>query len=543
MELTALGVLWGGLSSSAFAARNPEEPVASAFARDMLGKVGDERSDENFVFSPFSVVTAFGMTYAGARSDTAAEMEQVFHFPGPETTHSALADLAATVEDSVTGENTVLRLANRIWLQKDWPAEEAFLNILVEEYGAPLETADFKTQPDAERTAINDWVYDRTWERIEDLLPAGSLNSLTCFVLVNALYFRAPWKHPFNPDATTDADFQLPSGETATVRMMHGEHGDVPYIEREKARAIALPVEDGDFSFVLVVPKPDASLEDVRTAVTEGAFALDYDGWNRHHISVFLPRFRVEAELDLKALLQGMGITDAFDPDRADFTGIHTGPEPNLHLTAARHKAFIEVIETGLEAAAASAVVGSPTSIPPQFRADRPFLFFIAEDTTGAVLFSGQVIHPENPPEDPAGTAGENETYNDWLGDHFSGQEPAAPGSDPGGTGIPILLRYAFALDPHRPDRAALPSAEAAVPEGDGEAYLTLTYTRKADTSDLDYRVQASDDLTAWETLGDDLIVSESVGDTAETVTVRDSKPIGETERRYLRVRVSLENE
>ncbi len=371
----------------------------NAFARQLIGHVASDLEGESFVFSPFSIVTAFGMAYAGAREETAAQIEDVFRFPGPVDTPPAIAAWTDTIE-SAAGETTPLRIANRLWVQSGWPIKPDFLGILDEHYNAPAGLADFIADPEAARLEINDWVYDQTNERIEDLLPEMSITHLTRLVLANALYFNAVWEQPFNRDVTREENFYVTPDETVRVPMMRSPL-NVPYTANDLAEAIAIPVKDGSFSFVVVLPKRGGSVDTVLEAVVANAFPIDPAMWEEERRDVKLPRFRVEGDLTLRPLLERLGVVDAFSAADADFTGIATPSESDpskLHITSAYHKAFLEVTEDGIEAGAATALGIGFTSMPDPFHVDRPFLIFLTEDSTETILFAGRINRPEAPP-------------------------------------------------------------------------------------------------------------------------------------------------
>jgi len=489
----ALAALLTSFDSFAASGGSPAAQWNNAFARDMLQKLGEEHRGENFAFSPFSIVTAFGMTYGGARGETAAQMEGVFRFDGGAQVHSELAAWAAAVKEAATGEGIQFRLANRAWLQRDWPVREEFLRVLQEQYDAPAARADFATQPETERVRINDWVYEQTMERIADLLPTGSIDGLTRFVLVNALYFKGQWKFPFTKTKTGEP-FYVSEDETVPVAMMYG-YLWVAHVATGLAEAIALPVKNSSCCLVIVRPNPGKTVEEVLTSVADGDFPLAVAEWNvsPEGTDVYLPRFRLETEVELKKVLQRMGVVDAFDAGLADFTGIYLGPEPELHLTDAFHKTFVEVNETGLEASGATAAVGGVTSVPPVFEVNRPFLFFVMEDSTGSILFGGQVTRPE----DPGGSQGE-------------------PSRD-------RLLRLALS-------------------EGVGQR--TFTVELVCDTNVKDKLIlQASSDLSKWENIEFTVNTAETLSGNRSRFNLVGEIPPSGGDALFFRVRVALPEE
>jgi serpin B len=505
----------------------------NAFALEVMSNLGGDPPSGNLAFSPYSMVTAFAMVHAGARGETASQMERLFGFPGQAGTPAAVAGWSAALNNAVTGDSAVLKSANRIWVQEKWPVEADFLKVLNDAYAAPAGTANFVTQPEAGRIAINDWVHQETLERIEDLLPPGALDGSTRFVLVNALYFRAPWKQTFDTAATADADFQVSAGETLTVRMMRGRRS-VPYLETQSAQAITLPLDHGSFSLVVVLPKPGVAMQAVSDEISAGGIPLGISAWpaTPHDLEVFLPRFRVTGEIDLQMLLPRLGVTDAFSPSLADFSGIHNGPEPDLHLSAAYHKAFVEVTEAGLEAAAATAVVGGVTSIPPPFRVNRPFLFFVTEDTTGTVLLAGRVMRPVNPIEGTSGFEGWRAAYfakKDLEDKKISGLQ-----GTPMGDGVPNLLKYALGLRPMDPAGDAQPRPIPVRGRRLGIEWVG------APAADVETSVETSTNLKDWKKLSGTPEVVEALDEKRSRMRMLSNEMNDEGMPLFLRLRVAV---
>jgi serpin B len=231
------------------------------------------------------------------------------------------------------------------------------------------------------------------------LIPPDVLNDLTRMVIANAIYFNARWMTEFNPSRTTDAPFNLLDGSTVTVPIMIGDGMELAYADGEGYVAVALPYRDGNHRMLLLVP--DA-----------GQFAAFESGLNADLFraiklalaptlaQVMLPRFEFEYTLNLNDTLKALGLTDAFQPDVADFRRMfdYAATSERLFISAVLHKAFIKVGETGTEAAAATAIVMEATSAqidpPVQVLIDRPFYFAIEDTRTDTILFMGRVLNP-----------------------------------------------------------------------------------------------------------------------------------------------------
>jgi len=234
----------------------------AAFAFDLYQNLSKEGA--NVFFSPYSISLALAMTYAGARSTTEEQMAETLHFTtlGQDRLHpafNALArELASRGEDPASKQKTEegkrfqLTIANALWGQDGYGFLPAFLDVLVENYGAGVRTADFIDAPEQARETINRWVSDETEERVEDLLPLGSITPLTRLVLTNAIYFKATWKYRF-AKCTADDTFTLLDGSQVTVSMME-RIAKFKYVEGKGYKAIELPYVGDELSMVILLP-------------------------------------------------------------------------------------------------------------------------------------------------------------------------------------------------------------------------------------------------------------------------------------------------
>lgn len=366
----------------------------SAFATDLYSAIADDEG--NIFYSPFSISIALSMTYAGARGDTATEMEQVMHYNLPQDDlHPAfnwldlhLMDLAeAPVHDE--SEPFQLSVANSIWGQKDYHFEKPFLDTLAVNYGAGLRTLNFAEEPEPSREVINTWVEDKTQNRIENLLPQGTIKPSTRMVLTNAIYFKASWLNAFEAQMTSKGEFTRRDGSTVMADLME-QTTEFPYADMGSYKAIELPYDGGDVSMLVMLPDDLATFEQSFDAST---IDTTVDALARERVRLTLPKFEFEAPLMLTKTLQEMGMNAPFG--NADFSGM-TGTR-DLVISDVVHKAFVAVDEEGTEAAAATAVIVGETSVPPppvEFRADKPFVFMIRDNATGSILFLGRIIDP-----------------------------------------------------------------------------------------------------------------------------------------------------
>jgi serpin B len=367
----------------------------NAFALALYRQV--EAKNPNLVFSPISISTALAMTFAGARGQTETEMAAALRFGLPQPRlHPALNELTAAL--ATRGEGTLgadgkpfrLNVVNTTWAQKGFTLEPAFLDILAESYGAGVNLLDFVGAAESSRQTINLWVSQRTEDRIKDLIPMGVIDGMTRLVLTNAVYFNAAWKHPFGK-GTSDGPFQRLDGSTVTVPLMRNE-ARLRAATMPGQVAVALPYQDERLSMLIVLPD-EGKLADVEARLAMGGLAELTAALQETSVILTLPRFRFETPIDLKLALSALGMPIAFTA-AADFSGINA--QGNLFLQAVLHKAFIAVAEKGTEAAAATAVVVGRASAPQGLNVlvNRPFLFFVRDEPTGAILFAGRVADP-----------------------------------------------------------------------------------------------------------------------------------------------------
>ena len=374
-------------------AGKPEVPAVvkgnNTFAFDLYGRLRTEKG--NVFFSPYSISTALAMTYAGARGETEQEMARTLHFSlSQETLHPSFHKL---MEELNGGKERPYKLvtANALWGQKGYAFLPDFTGLVKDHYDGGLRQVDFVTATEPARLAINQWVSKETHDRIKDLIPKGILTDMTRLVLTNAIYFKAGWQSTFDEKATRDADFFTGPDTKVRVKMM-SQDSRFPYLKGQGFHALELPYRDKELSMVVLLPTTKDGLADFEKGLTAENVNTWLSRLRAQRLQVFLPRFKVTGEFDLSKKLQEMGMARAFKPRRANFSGMDG--TKNLFVQAVVHKAFVDVNEQGTEAAGATAVVINDVSLPPQFRADHPFVFLIRHRATGSILFVGRLSDP-----------------------------------------------------------------------------------------------------------------------------------------------------
>lgn len=357
---------------------------------------------ENIFLSPVSVSTAFAMTKLGACNTTLQQIMRVFEFDTikektSDQVHYFFAKLNCRLFRK-KDETTELVSANRLFGDQSLNFNETYQNISETVYGAKLMPLNFKENPEGARVTINEWIANKTEDRIRDTLPFGALDSTTVLVLVNTIYFKGQWKHMFDKDNVFEKDFQVSPSRTCSVNMMYQENRfRYMNLPEERVQLLEMAYKGDDITMVVILPHRGTPLSEVEEGLELKKLTGWMDSMQETTVSVHLPRFKVEDSFSLKENLQAMGLTDLFSAERASLPGILEDGSDSLFISDAFHKAFLEVNEEGSEAAAASAVVAVGRSFKPNrevFMADRPFLVIIREATINALLFTGRVADP-----------------------------------------------------------------------------------------------------------------------------------------------------
>lgn len=383
------------------AATSPEDAIAAAvavnaFGLDLYRKLAADGG--NVVVSPASIALALAMARAGAHGATATEMDAVLHDVASDANavwlnalDLALTGRSGTFKDETGKSHDVtLRIANATFGQRGLTLVHAYLDALASRFGAGVRLVDYVTETEAARTLINGWVDGQTEHRIPELLVPGIITTDTRLTLVNAIYLKAAWQTPFPESGTKAGAFNLADGSSLEVPMMTTT-ASLPYAAGDGWRAVELPYIGGSLAMTVIVPDDLAAFEASLSAEQLAGIVGDLREFD---VTLSLPKFGIETKAMLADLLAALGMPSAFDPARADFSGITT--EEALYISDVVHQANIDVDEKGTTAAAATAVVMRATAGQEQvaLQVDRPFLFALRDRPTGAVLFLGRVTDP-----------------------------------------------------------------------------------------------------------------------------------------------------
>lgn len=363
------------------------------FGFDLLSTVRAQEEDKNVILSPTSVAMALSMVYHGAAGETQQAMAKALHLQEtpPDKLNQMVLDLRHSLQS--IDPKVELSIANSLWARQGIDFKQVFLQANQRYYGAQISVLDF-ANPEAPKT-INRWVDSQTKGKIQRIVDRIPHN--TVLFLINAVYFNGKWQTPFDKELTQQKPFHLTNGELQQVPMMQ-RTGRLPYLKGEGFQAVSLPYGGGRMSMVLVLP-------DENVGLSAWLKSLDIKRWQELTTKLVpsdgelqLPRFKVEYEKSLSNALKALGMEVAFDPDRADLTGMREVRD--LFIQEVKHKTVVDVNEEGTEAAAVTSVQVGITSVqeprrPFRMVIDRPFFFAIRDNRTGLVLFMGAVYEPQ----------------------------------------------------------------------------------------------------------------------------------------------------
>lgn len=353
----------------------------------------------NLFLSPYSVSAALAMTATGARGETAQQMTKVLHIPDDVKRFAGLHQgLMNSLLNKPIGYD--IRIANALWGQKQYQFKADFISLVQRDFRAEARNLDFAADANASRLTINAWVEEQTNNRIKDLLPSGSITPLTRLVLTNAIFFKGTWLTPFDKKFTKPLDFSLTASEKVKADMMY-RSGAMNYSETDDLQTLELPYKGNRLSMVVLLPKKRDGLSAVEAGLTSETLNTWIASLKSTKVNLTFPRIKTTYSASLSKTLPLMGMVDAFNQSKADFSGMDGTRD--LSISDVVHKAFCEINEEGTEAAAATGVVMPLRAAPPrkepppvEFKADHPYLYLIRDTQTGALLFLGRVTDPRS---------------------------------------------------------------------------------------------------------------------------------------------------
>ncbi|OWR46227.1 serpin-2 [Danaus plexippus plexippus] len=362
------------------------QSLSSSVAKFSAKFCNELNQSQSVVASPLSAKFLLALLTLGSEDPAHSELLSSLGISSDDEIRSSFKSLS---QNLLSIKGVTLNVANKVYIKEgDYDLNEDLKKDAVSVFNAAFEKVDF-SQSKAAANLINKWVEDQTNNKIRKLIPADSLNAGTSLVLVNAIYFKGPWRSPFDPLNTSDQPFHISPSETVDVPMMYKED-DFFYSESKELNAQLLCLEyvKSKASMLIVLPEKIDGLNEVLAKLADGYDLIgDVRNMFKKEVQVTIPKFKIETEIDLAELLPKLGIQSIFDQNNSGLTKILNNSEP-LSVSKAVQKAFIEVNEEGAEAAAASAMVmvgccltlDEPQVI--KFTADRPFFVAIISNET-----------------------------------------------------------------------------------------------------------------------------------------------------------------
>ncbi|MEA2015673.1 MAG: serpin family protein [Actinomycetota bacterium] len=364
------------------------------FGFNIFKKLINEDSEKNVFISPLSVLLALAMTYNGALGDTSLEMADALEFEGfdLEELNSGFSDLMAAVKNADSEIDRAI--ANSIWYGMGYDIKKDFIERNEKYYDSEINEIDFSGARAVD--TINGWIEEETRGKIDRMISAIPEGAV--MYLINAIYFKGRWTYPFDEEQTVDDDFYLDGGTAKKVPMMSLKE-KFDYYKGDNFSALRLPYGEEKMSMYTILPDKGVDVDGVVESMDEEKWNSLKSSLRSSEVSLKMPRYKIEYGIKLlNDTLTELGMGIAFDPDRADFSGIISNESAHIWISRVLHKAFIEVNEKGSEAAAATVVEMVESAVPDggiiEFTVDRPFFFIIADDRSGSILFMGRVIEP-----------------------------------------------------------------------------------------------------------------------------------------------------
>ncbi|MDB4914474.1 MAG: hypothetical protein JWM95_2118 [Gemmatimonadetes bacterium] len=340
--------------------------------------------DSNVFTSPLSASMALGMTMNGAANATYRQMKSTLAFgttPDADVnaSYKSMMALLRGLDPSVD-----FRIANSIWYRNSFAVSQSFLDVSKNTFDAQVSALDFANSSSV--GTINDWVSAATVGKIPTIIDKIARDQV--MFLINAIYFKGSWRDKFDVAQTRDAPFHGVAGDQ-TAKMMH-RHGMLSFYFSNDFYAADLPYGNKAFAMTVIVPRDNVSIETVAASLQSGTWATMVNGFHDFTTDVYIPKLKLEWERTLNTDLQSLGMADAFNPLAADFTRMSA--PGGLFIDKVKQKTYVDINEEGTEAAAVTSVGITVTSLPPQLRADKPFIFAIRDRLSGTILFMGKIV-------------------------------------------------------------------------------------------------------------------------------------------------------
>ncbi|XP_044897011.1 serpin B7 isoform X2 [Felis catus] len=370
------------------------------FCINLFGEMDNSQGNGNVFFSSLSIFTALALVRLGARGDCASQIDKILHFHrvsgwgnSSNTQPGLQSQLKRVLSDINTSHRDYeLSIANGLFAEKVFDFHKNYIECAEKLYNAKVERVDFTNDVEDTRYKINKWIENETHGKIKNIFQEGSISSSAVMVLVNAVYFKGKWESAFSKNETLNCRFRSPKCPGKAITMMHQERKFNLSVIRDPPMQVVELKYHGGISMYIMLPENDLSQIENKLTFRNLMQWTDPRKMSSQYVEVFLPRFKIEKNYEIKHHLRALGLKDIFDESRADLSGVAAGGR--LYLSKMMHKSYIEVAEEGTEAAAATGNNIVEKQLPESrvFRADHPFLFVIRKDDI--ILFSGKVSCP-----------------------------------------------------------------------------------------------------------------------------------------------------
>ena len=359
------------------------------FAFNIFREVSALAEKPNTFFSPLSLNLALGMLYNGTSGDTRAEMAEVLGMA--DLTETEINEYYQKMSQALLNIDplTDISIANSIWYRDGFPVKQLFIDINKTYFDAEVKSLDF-SKPDA-AGIINKWCAEKTKDKIKEIIE-NPIDDDVIMYLINALYFKSKWQFKFDKKDTKQDDFTKSGNQKIKVNMM-AQTADLPYYADEHLQCVEMPYGNQAFSMVAILPENDMNLDQLIEYLDNTAWQNIVNNMYEHNVWLKLPRFKIECDIPLNEPVKNVGMQRIFGGGFANISDIA------LCVSDIKQKTFVEVNEKGTEAAAVTVIemryTSAGPSTPPQFFANRPFLYMIKEKSTGTILFIGRMDEPQ----------------------------------------------------------------------------------------------------------------------------------------------------
>ena len=379
----------------------PDEIAATnSFAVDFYRQVSD--GNGNVFFSPVSMYVAFSALYEGAREETADQIQRAFGLePNLQERYNATAHLMSSINRD--DPDATLEMANALWPAAWFSPYDSYADSIRSVYHADVERVDFLDEgDDGGVKRINAWAAEKTRGKIKEVIVQSAVNAGTAMVITNSLYFKGTWVTQFSEADTAERDFWKSPSESVMADFMMREGGTFDYASLDGVQLLRMPYEGGRLSMLVILPDDRDGMGSLEEAISAGQIGQWRQEMRPQKVDVLVPKFTTKTQYGLEKPLSSLGMTDVFDRNLADLSGIaDVGPGRNLYVSSAFHDAYVDVNEQGTEAAAVTTMGFTslsapypPPPPPPRFVADHPFIFIVQDDESGTILFMGRLSDP-----------------------------------------------------------------------------------------------------------------------------------------------------